>query len=151
MSNIVERELGWDEQITKEGSEFVLLPEGEYDFEVKSFTRGRHTGSAKLPPCNKAILKIEVTDGQRTAVIEHNLFLHTKVEGLLSQFFIAIGQKKHGEPLNMNWNSVIGAKGRCKVRVDEWKGNDGRDYKSNKIASFLEPKNVQPTFTPGAF
>jgi hypothetical protein len=51
------REYSWDDQIEKD-SEFILLPEGDYDFEVMSFERGRHAGSDKLPPCNKAILAI---------------------------------------------------------------------------------------------
>lgn len=149
----IERELGWDDQIEKE-SDFVLLPEGEYDFTVKSFTRGRHNGSEKLPSCNKAILKLEVTNGTDTTTLEHNLFLHTKCEGILSAFFIAIGQKKHGQPLHMNWNAVTGAKGKCKVYIDNWKGRDNQDMQSNKIKKFLEPvenTTSQTTFTPGAF
>lgn len=148
-----EREFSWNDKIEKE-SDFVLLPEGEYDFSVKSFARGRHNGSEKLPPCNKAILKIEVTNGVDSTTIEHNLFLHSKCEGLLSAFFISIGQKKHGEPLRMNWNAVTGARGRCKLCIDKWKGKDGNEMESNKIKKFLEPSanhTTQTTFTPGAF
>ena len=38
----------------------------------------------KLPPCNKAILsiRIENEEGQATT-IKHNLFLHSKCEGML--------------------------------------------------------------------
>lgn len=153
MADNIERELGWEDQIEKE-SEFTLLPEGEYDFTVKAFKRGRFDGSEKLPPCNKAILTIEVTNGQDTTTIEHNLFLHSKCEGILSAFFISIGQKKHGEPLKMNWNAVTGAKGRCKVFVETWKSNkDGQEMKSNKIKSFLKPSENAPksSFTPGEF
>lgn len=153
MADNMEREFGWEDSIEKE-SDFTLLTEGEYDFTVKSFTRGRHAGSDKLPPCNKAILSLEVTNGTDTTTIEHNLFLHSKCEGMLSAFFISIGQKKHGEPLKMNWNAVVGAKGRCKVYVDTWKNNkDGRDMQSNKIKKFLEPSEStsSTTFTPGNF
>ena len=34
MSEVIERELGWDDEIEKDGPEFVLLPEGDYSFEV---------------------------------------------------------------------------------------------------------------------
>lgn len=151
-TNETERELGWDDNIQKE-SEFTLLPEGDYDFTVKSFTRGRHQGSDKLPACNKAIVKIEVADGTDTTTIEHNFFLHTKCEGILSSFFIAIGQKKHGEPLKMNWNSAVGARGKCKVYIDKWTSNNGNEMQSNKIRKFLEPTENAPQakFTPGAF
>ncbi len=159
MDNI-ERELGWDSEIEKE-SDFVILPEGDYNFTVKSFTRGRHAGSAKLPACNKAILSIELSNGTDNATIEHNLFLHSKCEGILSAFFIAIGQKKHGEPLKMDWTKVTGATGKCKVYIDNWTSTNGNQMQSNKIKRFLEPsandgnttpqKTPQPSFTPGDF
>ena len=148
-----ERELGWDDEISKE-SEFVLLPEGDYDFKVVNFSRGRHAGSQKLPACNKAELKIEVRDNKgNKSTINHDLFLHTKTEGLLSAFFIAIGQKKHGEPLRMNWNSVVGSTGRCKVTIDTWTGKDGTQKQNNKVSKFYEPKAAtqQTNFKAGTF
>lgn len=144
MDNI-ERELGWDEEISKE-SEFTLLPDGNYNFTVVSFERARHQGSAKLPPCNKAIINIKIDGGELGSItIKHNLFLHTKCEGMLSEFFIAIGLKKHGEKLAMNWNQVPGKTGRCKVYIDTFTRKDGTEGQSNQIKRFLEP--VQPTET----
>lgn len=55
-----ERELDWDDEIEKDGPEFTMLPEGDYDFTVTGFDRERHPGSAKLPPCNKAVVHIRV-------------------------------------------------------------------------------------------
>lgn len=138
MDNI-EREFDWNDCIEHD-SEFTLLPEGEYDFSVESFERGRHLGSEKLPPCNKAILSLRVFDATgNTAKITHNLFLHSKCEGILCAFFTAIGQRKHGEQLRMNWNEVVGKRGRCKIYVDKYTNKQGREVQSNKIARFLEP------------
>ncbi len=140
-------EMGWDDVITEESS-FVLLPEGDYSFTVKDFKRERHipkSADAKLPACNKAVLTIEV-DGKDKgkATITHNLFLHQSVEGLLSAFFISIGQKKHGEPLRMDWSKVVGANGRCKVGIRSWENrNNGEKMQSNEIKRFLEPRQVQ--------
>lgn len=39
MNTEMERELNWDDEIEKDGNEFVLLPEGDYDFTVESFER----------------------------------------------------------------------------------------------------------------
>ena len=88
-----ERELGWDDEIEKDSEDFLLLPEGDYDFVVESFERGRHNGSEKLPACNKAMLKLRIDTPDGTALINHNLFLHTKTEGMISAFFTSIGQK----------------------------------------------------------
>lgn len=136
-----DRELEWNDTIEHDGEEFILLPEGDYDFEVISFERGRHNGSEKLPPCNKATLLIRVTaaDG-KSCTLQHNLFLHTKCEGMLCAFFTAIGQRKHGEQLSMNWNMVPGSKGRCKVGIHNWTGKDGEQKQSNQIKKFYEPQ-----------
>lgn len=148
----MERELGWEDEIEKEGAEYVLLPEGEYDFVVERFERGRHNGSDKLPPCNKAILHLRIDAPEGTAFISYNLFLHTKTEGLLSRFFVSIGQKKHGEKIRMNWSAVTGAKGRCKVGIRTYVKNDGSEGKVNEIKQFLEPsEKTAPKFTAGAF
>lgn len=151
---IEEHELSWDSAIEKDAPEFILLPEGDYDFTVTKFERGRHNGSAKLPPCNKAVIYLSIETPEGNTVIQHQLFLHTKTEGMLSAFFTAIGQKKKGEKITMNWNAVVGAKGRCKVYIDSWMGNNGEERKSNKIRKFYEPEEVKPSaggFTPGRF
>lgn len=157
MENL-DREFGWDDVIENDGKGWVLLPEGEYPFTVQSFERKRYGGSAKLPPCNQAELTIEIDGGDLgKATVFHSLFLHTKTEGLLCAFFTSIGQRKHGEPLRMNWPAVIGAKGRCKVYIDKWTGRDGKEHESNKIEKFLEPKESEKatpaaeSWKPGAF
>lgn len=145
-----EKELQWDDTITKDASDFILLPEGDYNFIVESFERGRHGGSEKLPPCNKAILTLRIDAPEGTAKITHNLFLHSKTEGMLSAFFTCIGQKKKGEPLKMNWGQVPGASGRCKIGVHDYKNRDGEDRKSNDVKKFY-PKEEGPAFKAGEF
>ena len=148
-NNMIDKEFAWDDVIEND-STFELIPNGEYDFTVKSFARGRHNGSTKLPACPKAIVTIIVHTPNGDREFEHNLFLHSKTEGMLCAFFTAIGLRKHGEQLRMDWNRVTGAKGRCKVGKRVWKGNDGEDHTSNEIKSFLEPKEGL-SFTPGNF
>lgn len=140
--NNMNQEIGWDDTISKD-SEFVLLPEGDYKFTVTKFERARHNGSDKLPPCNKAVLTLELTDGFQNGIMQHNLFLHRKCEGMLCAFFTAIGQRKHGEALTPRWDQVIGATGTCKIGVRKWKGNDGSERESNEIRKFYE-KDSQP-------
>ena len=169
------RELGWNDAIEHESS-FILLPAGEYDFTVKKFERARHPGSEKLPPCNKAVLTLTVHAPQGDVDLTHNLFLHTKCEGILCDFFTCIGQRGRGEKLTMDWNRVIGASGRCKVDVRDWAARDGSVKQSNEVKKFLErktplqseigaqatakpqwaqpsqnPTGGTPAYTPGAF
>lgn len=160
MSNATGYEIGWDAPIENDSPEFVTLPEGDYDFAVTNFERGRHNGSEKLPPCNKAIVHIRVEGAQGVSTIKHQLFLHSSTEGLLCAFFTAIGQRKRGEKITMNWNQVTGSKGRCKVGIRRWKSDDGRDFESNEIKRFYEPEEKAATaaapsapvgFEPGRF
>lgn len=141
MSEIMERELNWDDTIEKDSGDFIQLPPGDYDFTIESFERGRHNGSEKLPPCNKAILKLRIETPEGSTVITHSLFLHTKTEGLLSAFFASIGQKKKGEKLKMNWNAVIGSTGRAKVTLDSDRNDPEKKY--NHIDKFY-PKDNKP-------
>lgn len=128
------REFGWDDEIQKDAPEFALLPEGDYDFEVVSFERGRHGGSEKLPPCNMAIIKLNISNNMGLAMIQHRLFLHSRTESRLSEFFIAIGQKKKDEKVKMNWQMVVGAKGRCKIITKTY-----NDKQYNEIKKFYDP------------
>ena len=118
-NNNFDRELEWDGEITKDSGGYIELTPGDYQFTVIKFERGRHTPNpqnpGKLPPCNKAMLTLQIETEKGDTLLTHNLFLHSSTEGMLSAFFGAIGQKKHGEPLKMNWNAVLGAKGVCKV------------------------------------
>lgn len=126
-------EYGWEDEIVNEGGDFVLLPEGDYDFTIEKYERARHEGSAKVPPCNMAKVTFTIWGVEDKIEITENYFLCNKFEWKLSQLFLAIGLKKHGEPLKMNWNAITGKKGRCRVYVDTYKNKDGEDRKSNKI------------------
>ncbi len=153
MENMTEKELDWDDTIEKEGSEFVLLPEGDYDFTVESFDRGRHEGSEKLPPCNKAVLRIRIDAVQGTVYINHNLFLHTITEGMLSAFFSSIGQKKKGESMRMDWTRVPGSTGRAKVGIYTYQKN-GETRRINEIKRFYPKGNAGqqgPAYKAGEF
>lgn len=137
--------LTWDSEIEKDGSDWTLLPEGVYPFMVKSFTRAHFGGSAKLPACPQAKLVLEVGGPEESTTIKHNLFLHSKTEGLLCEFFRAIGARKHGERLVMDWSKVPGANGFCKVIVRKYKRDDGTDAETNDIKKFLDPAEMAAT------
>jgi hypothetical protein len=132
-------ELDWDGQIENDSPDFVTLPDGDYDFEVIEFERGRHNGSDKLPPCNKAIVHIKVQGAEGMTIIKHQLFLHSITEGMLCAFFTGIGQRKKGEKVTMDWGKVVGSQGRAKVGIHSWVGDKGDTLTKNEIKKFYEP------------
>nr|DAJ48257.1 MAG TPA: Protein of unknown function (DUF669) [Caudoviricetes sp.] len=141
--NNFDHEIGWEDTIEKD-SDFVLLPDGLYHFTVIGMERTRHTPNpqnpGKLPACNKAIVSIKIVANEDETELRHNLYLHSSTEGMLSAFFAAIGQKKKGEPLRMNWNTIIGATGVCKVGTRQYNGNN-----YNEVKSMLYPEDVDYT------
>ncbi len=151
------REYNWDDEISQDSAEFALLPEGEYEFSVTGFERGRYPGGAKLPSCPKATVSLRFEGVEGVAVIKHNFFLHSKCEGLLCAFFTCLGMRKRGEPLRMDWPGTVGRTGRAKITVRSYTGNDGREYQTNDVKQFLEPENAPAapaaaqSWTPGAF
>lgn len=151
---VMEREFGWDDVIQKD-SEFIILPEGDYDFKVESFERSRFDGSEKMPPCNMAIVKIRIDDtttGQ-SAFVNHRLMLHSRCEWSLSEFFAGIGQKKKGEQLKMNWQMVPGSTGRCKLGIRTYNGNEYNEIKKfyPKDPSYNQKSYVNGGYTAGQF
>lgn len=144
---MTERELGWDDEIVKDGGGFTLLPAGDYNFTVAKMERARFAGSAKMPACNQAKIELTVHSPEHGDVtIFHNLFLHTKTEGLLSNFFVGIGQKREGEPLRMNWGAIVGATGRAKIEVNTYVSNKGEERTNNQVKEFYKPEQQQQQY-----
>jgi len=136
-------ELGWEDEIEEGGPSFVLLPEGDYNFTVEKFERARHNGSANLPSCPMALLTLKIDGGEHgQGSVIHRLFLHSKTEGFLSNFFEAIGQKQEGERVKMNWNAVMGAQGRCKLEINKYI-RDGEERQNNQVKTFLPYEQYQ--------
>lgn len=131
-------EMGWDDTIQEDGQELVLLEEGDYNFTVTNFERGRFPGGQKIPACNKASITAQIETEAGITLIKFDLLLYRSVEWRISSFFRCIGQKKHGEKLTMNWNTVIGSKGRAHVTQRKYTNNYGEEKTVNDIGRFID-------------
>lgn len=130
--------LDWDDAIESDGQEFVILEEGDYNFTVTDFERGRFPGGAKIPPCNKAALTLQVKTPDGIAICRTDLLLYKTMEWKLSAFFRCIGQKKHGERLVMDWNKVIGSRGRAHFKPRAYTDRDGNERQANDLDRFYD-------------
>ena len=131
-----DREFSWNDTIQNDRT-FEPIPAGEYSFEVKGFERGRFNGSEKMPACPQAIMSIRVDDGKNSTTLKYNLFLHSKTEGMLCSYFAAVGMRKKGQPLRMDFEGSVGRRGRCKVGIRKWTGNNGQMMKATKSKASL--------------
>ncbi len=130
--------LDWNDTIENDGQEFITLEEGDYIFEVTGFERGRFPGGAKIPACNKAALTLQVKTPEGIAVIKTDLLLYKTMEWKLSSFFRCIGQKKHGERLAMDWNRVVGSRGRAHFKPRTYTDRDGNERQANDVDRFYD-------------
>ena len=130
--------LDWNDAIESDGQEFVILEEGDYNFTVTDFERGRFPGGQKIPACNKAALTLQVRTDAGVAICKTDLLLYKTMEWKLSAFFRCIGQKKHGERLVMDWNRVIGSRGRAHFKPRTYTGNDGTERQANDLDRFYD-------------
>lgn len=137
----------WDDEVEQDSS-FTILEDGDYNFEVISFEKGRHDPKpgSKAPACNKAIVGFKVSDTEGNSIErEENFLLYSGMEWKISEFFRSVGMKKEGQKVRMAWNEIIGKKGRCHVKQVQGTGqNSSRvynnidkfyDYDPNKMAS----------------
>lgn len=147
MNEELGRELSWDDQIEQEGQEFELLPEGTYEYVIESMERGRFAGSERMAACNSANLTLIIKNSEtgNTCKVFDTLYLNSKAEWRLSQFFLSIGQKKKGEPLRPNWAAVSGSSGKVEIEVNEYTDKNGKIRKNNRVTKYLpyEPKKFK--------
>jgi len=130
--------MDWNDSIETDGQEFILLPEGDYNFKVTNFERGRFLGGPKVPACNKATIHVRVETKEGMANVKFDLLLYRSLEWRISAFFRCIGQKKHGEKLTMDWNEVIGSKGRAHFKQRTYTNNQGEEKATNDIDRFID-------------
>lgn len=131
--------LDWNDEINAENA-FVLLPEGDYEFAVTKFERGIQEQTDKLPRCNKAVITFTVFGENDEITLIENFQLCGKMEWKISSLFLSVGMKKHGKPLRMDWNGLIGKRGRCRIFVEPY---NGKDYnKIKKFYAYDEDANV---------
>jgi hypothetical protein len=130
--------MDWNDSIETDGQEYVLLPEGDYNFTVTNFERGRFTGGPKIPACNKATITVQVEAKEGTTSVKFDLLLYRTIEWRISAFFRCIGQKKHGEKLAMDWGKVIGSKGRAHFKQRSYTNQNGEEKFVNDVDRFID-------------
>lgn len=143
--------LGWDDDFEAQESTFVLLPEGDYWFEITKLEKGRYNGSDKVPPCNKAIITFCIHAPQGDIIITENYMLIDLdwARRKMTEFFSAIGfAEKGGQRVRMHWTpDLIGKRGICHIAPRKYKTQDGDERQTNDLKK-LYPTWNQPNVEP---
>lgn len=141
-------ELDWDEEISNDGSgEYVLLEEGDYNYVVTKFERGRFPGGAKIPECKKVTLTLTVETNEGQANVRYDMILWSSLRFKICDFCISIGQaRREDEAIKPNWSSMIGSRGRARFKPREYTDKkSGEKRQVNDVARFYDydPKFFQ--------
>ena len=136
---------------TNTGPKSNLLPEGEAIFTVVKLDRTRKD-FGKFGTINVAVVKLMastlVEGSDAAAEITVQLGLHHDLDWKITQFFTALGQRKHGDEGNFvpSWGKIVGQTGRCKITHRTYAKKDDKDGAktgvANEIAEFLAPEEA---------
>lgn len=130
--------MDWNDTIESDGQEFVLLEEGDYNFTVTNFERGRFPGGQKVPACNKASVTVQVHTEEGLAVVRFDLLLYRTLEWRIAAFFRCIGMKRQGEKVAMDWNKVVGSRGRAHFKQRSYTTTQGEERTVNDLDKFYD-------------
>lgn len=158
--------LDWDDgELSDEGG-FTLVPEGTYPFIVTKLEKGRFEGSAKMAPCPRAVVTIDVVTDTGIYPVIDRLMLNTKQAWRIAKFFEGLGYAKNPETgkVPVRWNEVEGKQGWAEIGVREYEAN-GKVYQTNEVRRYLPPAEwpqaeaahdaarqpAQPAYVQGSF
>ena len=133
----------WDDELSDQdpvSEKRIVLEEGDYNFLVTKFERGRFPGNDKLPAAHKATIYIQINSPEGLVNYNFDLLL-IKLEGFekrLYGFFRSIGQKEVGQAYKMDWNAVTGSKGRAHFRPKSITGKNGELKQVNDLIYFVD-------------
>ena len=129
MANTDNFAMGWDDAVSNDEAGFITLPEGEYDFTVKSFERSSFPGSAKMAPSPKASLQLQIEAPEGTAVVFTDLILNSML-------------KKKGEPFKPQWDKLVGLTGRAYIKTRTYITKDGNERTANEVDRYIDKPAV---------
>lgn len=70
--------------------------------------------------------------------MKFDLILSKALTWKLSAFFRSIGQKKRGEKITMDWNKVLGVKGRAHIKQKVYTNQAGEEKTINDLDYFID-------------
>ena len=137
--NVNDVALDWDDVIENDGQEFIILPEGDYNFTITDFERSTFPGSKKMSACNKATLTLKVETEKGTAYVRTDLILNKMLEFKISAFFRCIGRKKTGERSKMDWSNLVGERGRAHFKPRKYTDKKtGEERQANDVERYID-------------
>ncbi len=122
--------LNWDTVLTEddliiEKTEYITLPEGDYEFTVDDFTYDEYAGSEKIPACPSAKLRATVQTEKGTAYATYNFYLYEgKGVQRVARFLKSVGLDGAGQTFGKLFRKAVNEhlKGYAHIKPSEYNG-----------------------------
>lgn len=102
--------------------EFILLPEGTYQFTVTKVERGYHQPNPQNPgkiPAGTGVVTVylSINTNEGTAIVKDRFFMHPSVNWRIGAFHKAVGLiPEESKQVTMNWDGSVGKTGYCSIK-----------------------------------
>ena len=92
-----------------------------------------------MKACNKAVLTLRVDSDKGTAFVHTQIVLNRMFEYKISSFFRSINRKRQGERVSMDWNNLVGERGRARFKIRNFKDKKtGEDRQANDVDRYID-------------
>lgn len=127
-------------------SNFTLIPEGEYFFQIAKYERKQTPKRGTVPECMRVYVTFIIlnNDEEKVGQITNDYPMIRMYIAKFNILFAAVGLLHKGEKLLPDWPSLIGCKGRCKVTIRNWKDKNQNERQSNGITLLLPDESNGP-------
>lgn len=130
------------------GGNYILLPEGDYDFTIVDLRESRHQDvGGKVGNCKQVNPVFRVKDpesGESVDISNYNLFMWNSrgCLSMIAQYYDSIGLHKKGDPIHFDWKKDhhIGKTGKLQIKHETYKKKDGSEGTSMKISRLYPQK-----------
>jgi len=119
------------------GSDFILLPKGDYDFIVSSWSQEEYVDKqSNNKPRKRMVINLQIQDPEtgKTVSIKESIPLKKKLAFKFSQLFTSVGDLGKDSEKAMDWETLNGKGGRLSLSHREY---NGKQY--HNVDSFLPP------------
>jgi len=137
MADFEKEVLGWEDEIESD-EQFIKLEPGDYKFTISHYDKEHYVPKAggKLPECDMAVVHFDIISPKGTTSIKDSFQLCSKMIWKISALYRAVGLKKHGEKVSMQWDKLPGLTGLCSVTLDEDPNDSSKSY--NHISGYID-------------
>lgn len=137
---------GWNDRVADEGGDgnYKTIAPGTYPFKVLKLEKEYFDGSAKLPPCPKAVYTLQVGLGEVSRHLDLHLMLVSSMGWKIHRFFEACNLKTPGDKdFQPRWDEAVGCTGWLELGKRKYTDKNGEEKETNDVKEWVLPADAE--------